>query len=302
MKYKKYKKIHCIGIGGIHVSALAKLLLNQGVQVSGSDLVKSEITDELKKQGAWVFIGHNNAKLRKICETCENTKDILVIYSDAVPENNSERIEAKKLGIPQMSSYEFIGELSKDYYTIAISGTNGKSTTTAMLGLILEKAGLDPTVIVGTKVKQWDGNIRIGKSKYLVTEADEYKAHMLKLNPKMIVLTNIEEDHLDFYRNLDDIIEHFKKYVEKLPENGVLVYNSDDDSVTQLLNYLVTKNIGYSANDVDSLKLQVPGEFNKYNAAAATSAAKELGISDKIIKESLEDLQELVKRVGSRRL
>ena len=218
---KHYKKIHCIGIGGIHVSALAKLLLSHGAQVSGSDLVKSEITNELQKLGVHIMIGQNQKNVPKDAG--------LVIYSDAASDDNSERVAAKKFGIPQMSSYEFIGELSKDYYTIAISGTNGKSTTTAMLGLILEAAGLDPTVIVGTKVNEWDGNIRIGQSKYLVTEADEYKAHMLKLNTKMIVLTNIEEDHLDFYKDLDDIVEHFKKYVKQLPKDGVLVYNKDDE-------------------------------------------------------------------------
>ncbi|MBU4332134.1 UDP-N-acetylmuramate--L-alanine ligase [Patescibacteria group bacterium] len=299
---KDYKKIHCIGIGGIHVSALAKLLLSQGAEVSGSDLVKSKITEELQGTGADIIIGHDDAKLRKICETCENAKDILVIYSDAVPEDDLERMAAKKLGIPQMSSYEFIGELSKDYYTIAVSGTNGKSTTTAMLGLILEAAGMDPTVIVGTKVKEWKGNIRIGKSKprtrtssvrgkYLVTEADEYKAHMLKLNPKMIVLTNIEADHLDFYKDLDDIVKHFKEYVAGLPRDGVLIYNRDDVQITRLLDYSITKNVSFGVEDVSSLKLQVPGEFNKYNAAGAASAAKELGISNEIIKKSLENFK-----------
>jgi len=282
MRIGKLKQVHCIGIGGIHVSALGKLLLARGVEVSGSDLVKSEITDELEGSGADINIGHKDSNV----ELCD-----LVIYSDAVPEDNVERKKAKELGIEQMSSYDFIGELSKDYYTIAVSGTNGKSTTTAMLGLILEAAGLDPTVIVGTKVDQWGGNIRIGKSKYLVTEADEYKAHMLKLNPKMIVLTNLEEDHLDFYKDLDDIVEHFRKYVGKLSEDGVLVYNKDDANVAKLLHCYIARKVGYTVGDVSSLRLRVPGEFNRYNAAAAAVAAKGLGVSNEVIKQSLEEFK-----------
>ena len=310
-----YKKVHCIGIGGIHVSALAKLLLSWGVDVSGSDLEQSEITDELQKMGARIVIGHDKNNLQT--EAPEGEQAFarlqggdgvdLVIYSDAVSDDNTERVEAKRLGIRQVSSYEFIGELSKDYYTIAVSGTNGKSTTTAMLGLIMEAAGMDPTVIVGTKVNEWGGNIRIGESKYLVTEADEYKAHMLKLHPKMTVLTNIEEDHLDFYKNLDDIVLHFKKYVKKLPDDGVLVYNEDDGVTAGMLDGLSCRKMGYgvgdgclklsrmSSNDsndeVFDVRLQVPGEFNKYNAAGAVVAARELEIDDEIIKKSLEDFK-----------
>ncbi|NQU77162.1 UDP-N-acetylmuramate--L-alanine ligase [Candidatus Falkowbacteria bacterium] len=291
---KKYKKVHLIGVGGIHVSALAKLLMSRGVKISGSDMEESDITKELQELGARVWIGHDEdnlqAKEGEIRESrLQGGEEIdLVIYSDAVPEDNVERVKAKELSIPQMSSYDFIGELSKDYYTIAVSGTNGKSTTTAMLGLILEKAGMDPTVIVGTKVDEWGGNIRIGKSKYLVTEADEYKAHMLKLNSKMIVLTNIEEDHLDFYRDLDDIRKHFKKYVKKLSKDDILVYNKDDTNIVKLLHCSIARNISYSGKDVGSLSLGVPGEFNRFNAAAAAVASKEMGVGDDVIKKSLE--------------
>jgi len=286
---KNYKRVHCIGIGGIHVSALAKLLIGNGVEVSGSDMAESDITKELQKIGARVYIGHSDTNLRM--HTNDSNDVDLVIYSDAVPDNNVERALAKKLGIKQVTSYEFIGELSKDYFTIAVSGTNGKSTTTAMLGMILDNAGLDPSVIVGTKVREWDGNIRFGNSKFLVTEADEYKAHMLKLNPKMIVLTNIEEDHLDFYKDIDDIVDKFEEYVKRLPKDGVLVYNKDDANIVKLLHCLIARSVAFGVKDVGSLKLRVPGEFNKYNAAAAAVAARELGVDEETIKASLENFK-----------
>ncbi|MGC9049140.1 MAG: Mur ligase domain-containing protein [Patescibacteria group bacterium] len=150
------KKVHFIGVGGIGTSTIAKLMLKQNKIVSGSDLNSSEITQELKKLGINFFLGHR-------AENLSNDTD-LVIYSPAVPENNPERQKAKKLGIPQFSYPEFLGQISKEKFTIAVSGTNGKSTTTSILGLILEAAGLDPLVIVGSKVQQWGSNLRLSNS------------------------------------------------------------------------------------------------------------------------------------------
>src|SRR4030043_220327 len=185
MDITKLKKIHIIGIGGIGISAVAKLLLNQDKIVTGSDLNDSDIIGTLKNFGAKIKIGPHKA---------ENvTKDInLVIYTDAVPEDNPERVQAKKLKIENLSYFQFLGQFSKDKYTIAISGCHGKTTTTALTGLILENGNFDPTVIVGSKVKNWDGNLRLGGSEYFVVEGDEYRAQMIQLNPKVIILTNLE--------------------------------------------------------------------------------------------------------------
>jgi len=238
--------------------------------------------------------------------------------------------------VREVSYCDFLGELSKQYLTVAISGTNGKSTTTAMLGLILERAGLDPTVIVGSKVKTFpDGNLRLGKSKYLVVEACEYNAHMLKIQPQMIVLTNVEEDHLDFYRDLNHIKETFVNYIKKLSNDGFLIYNSDDcaseevvraigNSQLTISNYGVDLPADYMAKNIlikpghqyfdilrttkheevlGSFSLQIPGRFNIYNALAAVSAALNLGILPEIIKETLENFSGIWRRfekVGER--
>jgi len=200
-------KIHFIGIGGIGVSALAQYYLAKGHKVSGSDLVSSEITGSLKKSGAKIFIARHLAK------NLPDDTD-LVIYSPAVSSDNPEIEKAKKSGIKIQSYPEALGELTKKYFTITVSGTHGKSTTCAMIALVLMKAGLDPTVIVGTKLKEFNGsNFRIGKSKYLIIEADEWQASFLNYWPKIIVLTNIEREHLDYYKDLKHILKTYKEYI-----------------------------------------------------------------------------------------
>ncbi|MCJ7786845.1 Mur ligase domain-containing protein, partial [Patescibacteria group bacterium] len=223
-------KIHFIGIGGIGVSALAQYYLTKGHKISGSDLTSSEITNFLKKKGTKLILGRHLAK-----NLPEDTD--LVIHSLAVLPNNPEMKKAKKLGIKVQSYPEALGELTRKYFTIAVSGTHGKSTSAAMIALILIKAGLDPTVIVGTKLKEFGGSYcRVGKPvrqaqrkiQYLVIEADEWQASFLNYRPKIIVLTNIEKEHLDFYKNLNHILKTYKKYIGHLPKDGVLVANSDD--------------------------------------------------------------------------
>jgi len=302
----KIKKIHFIGIGGIGVSAIAKMMILLGKKVSGSDLVNSEIVGELKKKGAKIFIGHRKENLEKDVD--------LVIYSPAVPEDNPERQATKEQKIQEFSYPEFLGELSKNYFTIAVSGTHGKTTTTALIGLILEKAGFDPTVIVGSEVKSFsEGNFRLGKSKYLVVEACEWKAHMLNLHPQIIVLTNLEADHLDYYKDLNDIIFHFQKYIDKLPSEGKIILNVDDENLLKKLlprrkvvSYgikkpadVMAKNIevgpGFQKFQLSSfklhslIKLKIPGIFNIYNCLAAFACALSLGVKSEIIKEVLEN-------------
>ena len=284
----KRLKIHFIGIGGIGVSALAHYYLAKGHKVSGSDLAPSEITQGLKKKGAAIKIGqHKRINVPKNAD--------LIIYSPAVKPDNPEIREAKKRKLKIQSYPEALGELTKQYFTIAISGTHGKSTTTSMLGLLLVKAGLDPTVIVGTKLKEFDnGNCRVGKSKYLIIEADEHFASFLNYWPKIIALTNIEADHLDYYKNLNNLLKTFKQYVFHLPDCGILVANGDDKNIKKILkgriNFKVKK---YSLKQPEAKKLKkilkVPGEHNIYNAMEALTVARLIGISDKTSFKALSE-------------
>src|SRR3989339_1551329 len=220
--------IHFIGTGGIGISAAAKWCIAKGKNVSGSDLRSSPVTDELSRRGMDFRSGHASSNVPEGAQ--------LVVCSPAVLETNVERVRATELGIPQWTYPEFLGALSKEFSTIVISGTNGKSTTTAMLGLILEAAGYDPTVIVGSKVASFpDGNLRLGKGRFLVVEACEHQAHFLHMHPEMIVVTNIEEDHLDFYRDIDHIRETFQAFVDKRKGKGLVVWNADDPQSQKLI-------------------------------------------------------------------
>ncbi len=278
-------KIYFIGIGGIGVSALARYYLEKGHKVSGSDLVSSEITQTLKKLGARIFIGKHKAK--------NLLKDVdLVIYSPAVTPTNPEFKEAKRKKIKTLSYPQALGELTKKHYTIAVSGTHGKSTTTCMIGLLLTKAGLDPTVIVGTKIKEFGGtNCRVGKSQYLVIEADEHMASFLNYWPKIIVLTTIEADHLDYYKNLNNILKAFKKYINHLSKDGTLVVNNDDKIIRQLIGNRKQEIKHYSLKQPEASKLRkilkIPGEHNISNALAALTVARILKIPDKVSFKAL---------------
>ncbi|MBU4421998.1 UDP-N-acetylmuramate--L-alanine ligase [Candidatus Parcubacteria bacterium] len=335
MPYKKYKKIHFIGIGGIGVSAVAKWALLEGVEVSGSDVENTEITSELQKMGAKIFIGHKEKNIARDID--------LIVYSSAVPATNPERSVLRRIRhskslplekegqdgfnndlIPQKSYFEFLGEITRGKKLIAVSGTNGKSTTTAMLGKILIDAGLDPLVIVGSKINVFShGNFNYGKGEYAVVEACEHNAHMLNLHPWSIVLTNIEADHLDFYKNLDNILEAFKKYVAKIEKGCFLIYNGDDKNSAEVAKTHACRLISYGVHeDADlrfeerhidkgtqifqtktvglpkpyQMELQVPGLFNVYNAMAAISMAKALGIKFEVIKKSLANFRGLWRR------
>ena len=265
--------IYFIGIGGIGVSALAKYYAAKGNRVTGSDLVQSEITDALKKLGI------------TICRKSDFLHVDQVIYSPAVPKTNPELKKARKLGIPCLSYPEALGELTKQHYTIAVSGTHGKSTTCAMIGLILAKAGLDPTVIVGTKVKEFGpstnsgSNCRVGKSKYLVIEADEHFASFLHYWPKIIVITNIEPDHLDYYKTFKNLKKTFEKFVSHLPKEGILIKNENIKKKNEKLQSKI-KNI-----------LKVPGEHNEDNALAALAVARTLKIPDKVSFKALSEFK-----------
>ena len=294
MRNKKLK-IHFIGIGGIGVSALARYFLAQGAEVSGSDLVDSQIIEDLRKMGAKIPFSPplQSGGLAHRVENIAADLD-LVVYSAAVEKDNPELIEARQRGIKCQKYAEALGELTEKMYTIAVSGMHGKSTTTAMIGLMMEKAGSDPTVIVGAKVREWgDSNFRLGHSKYLVIEADEHNASFLNYWPKIIVLLNIEEEHLDYYRDLEHILETFKKYVSHLGEDGVLVANQNDENINKIFNFQFSNpNFEikkYNLKLTSGLNLKIPGQYNLSNANAAMKVAEVLGISKKTAIESLNN-------------
>lgn len=283
------KRIHLIGIGGIGVSALAKYYLAKGYQVSGCDLARSEITDQLKAMGVQIRIG----KPDKACIPSNTAK---LIFSPAVRTEHAERQEAAKRNIPSLTYPEALGELTKIYDTIAVSGTHGKSTTTSMIGLLLTKAGLDPTVIVGTKLKEFgNSNCRVGKGKYLVIEADEHFASFLNYWPKIIVLTTVEADHLDYWKTLKNLLKGFQKYTTHIPKDGTLVANKDDKNIQSIIARSKARVQGYSLKhkEANTLKriLKVPGQHNVSNALAALAVARLLGIKDAVSFKALGEFQ-----------
>ncbi len=261
--FSKIKTVHFIGIGGIGTSAVARMFVLEGKKVSGSDMAESEVTEGLKEAGATVFIGEKAAHIPEGTE--------LVIYTIAIGKDNSELVEAKKLGIPVLSYPEALGIISKDKYTIAITGTHGKTTTTAMVAKILMDAKMDPTVIVGSFLNETKTNFVAGKSKFLVVEGCEYRRSFLNLSPKILVITNIDADHLDYYKDLEDIKSAFAELTAKLPKDGILIHNSDTLSLPS------------------DFKLKIPGRHNLENAKAALALARALTIPEEKALQSLSE-------------
>jgi UDP-N-acetylmuramate--alanine ligase len=280
-------KIHLIGIGGIGVSALAQYYLSKGNQVSGSDLVASEITDFLKEKGIKVYIGNSAENIKKDFD--------LVVYSPAVKKNNPELVQAKSYKLKAISYPEALGDLTKGYYTIAVAGAHGKSTTTAMIALVLIEAGFDPTVIVGTKLKEFgNSNFRAGKSKFLVIEACEYDSSFLHYSPKIIVVTNVDKEHLDYFKTFTNVKKAFKDFILKLSADGFLIFNKDDKYIPRISKPKF-KTMGFSLKQKETQKikttLKVPGLHNVSNALAALQVARALGISDKTSFKALSEFK-----------
>ncbi len=254
------KKIHMVGIGGIGMSALAQLYVAQGVRVTGSDKEESRTTHMLREKGVeTLVIVHFGSSLPEDAE--------LLVYSDAVPSDNTERAEAHKRGIPQMSYFEALGKAAEGKRVVAVAGTHGKTTTTAMLGKILADCGADPTVIVGSIVPEWESNFRPGKSDIFIVEACEYRKHFLTFHPEVLVITNIEWDHTDYFKTPEEFEAAFEEAREQAQR--------------------VVEQAQYYSEVVP--ELLIPGEFNKENARAAKAAAKALvsGISEAHINASL---------------
>lgn len=274
-----YNKAYFIGIGGIGMSALAQMLKAHGVDVSGSDREESPVSEMLEGKGIRVVIGQKS-------ENVPSDADI-AIYSDAVPKDNPERARARSLGIRELSYFAMLGEVSKGKRTIAVAGTHGKTTTTSMLAKILGDVGASPTAIVGSIVKDFSSNYLEGFSNLFVVEACEYRNHLLELSPEVLVLTNVEWDHTDFFPSLAALQETFRSALERVPVSGVIVTNPSDTNIAPLLKNVHANVIDYTQEPPYDLRL--PGEFNQMNARAAVAAAKAIWprISNESIAKSL---------------
>lgn len=277
-----HEKIHFVGIGGIGVSSLARYYLAKGARLSGSDLAESDLVRELAAEGVIMRIGHHSDNLLRDVSR--------VIYSAAAKEDNPELKEARRRGLPCMTYAEALGELTKQYITIGVSGAHGKSTTTALLSLMLVHAGLDPTVIIGTCLAEFGGkNIRIGKSRYLVIEADEYNRSFLHYAPQIAVITNVDAEHLDTYKNLAGVIKGFSKYVAGLPKEATVVVNAQDKNTIAAVKGCKRTVVKFNEKNKRMVKwpLEVAGQFNQLNAEAAYRAAAVLGVTRKDAAEAV---------------
>lgn len=276
-------KIYMIGIGGIGMSALSQLYRAEGNAVSGSDREVSPVTELLERKGIRVALMQ---KAENVPHDAE-----LVVYSDAVWEDNPERMRTKELGLRQISYFEALGEVSKGKYTIAVTGTHGKTTTTAMLTKILKDAGKKPTAVIGSLVSEFGSNFVEGEGDLFVVEGCEYRDHVLKLSPTVLVLTNAEWDHTDWFPSLAAEQEMFGKAVSKLPKNGAFVTNLDGPNIEPIVAKATCRVVDYTQEDVP--ELQLIGEFNMMNARAAAAAARAAfpDITEASIRKSLSEFK-----------
>jgi len=275
------QRIHFIGIGGIGMSGLARLFLHDGKTISGSDRSASAITEALEKEGV-------NFYPAQVPDNITNDID-MVVYTEAMTAEHPEMVAARALNVPMVNYFEALGLVANQYYVIAVAGTHGKTTTTAMLIDIFEAAGLDPTAIVGSLRAKTKSNYRAGKSKYFIVEACEYRRDFMYLEPDVLVITNIEAEHLDYYKDLADVQSAFRELAEKVPESGVVIAETTNPTVAPILQGLQNKVIDYrEALDLD-LSLKAPGLHNRLNAAAAAAAAAFVGIEADVIKAALQD-------------
>lgn len=306
--FKKPMHVHFIGIGGISMSGLAEILLEENFQISGSDMKASAMTDKLASLGASIMIGQKASNI---------TDDIdLVVYTAAIHPDNPEFCAVKEHGIPMLTRAQLLGQMMDNYKNpIAVSGTHGKTTTTSMLTHILLAAKKDPTISVGGILDAIGGNIRVGKSDILVTEACEYTNSYHSFNPVISIILNVEEDHLDFFSGIEEIRESFRTFARKLPKHGLLVVNGDMDCTdfiqegvaADIVTFGITgKNLTYSAANIsydeqgngsydlvengqitDHINLHVNGIHNIMNSLSVIAVARRLGIDSEDIKKGL---------------
>lgn len=311
----KDKTIHFIGIGGISMSGLAQILLTRGFNVSGSDMKASPVTDKLASIGAKIYIGQSENNI---------TNDIdLVIYTAAISKDNPEYVKALSLNIPIMSRAELLGHIMKGHkYNVAVSGTHGKTTTTSIISHICLAANLDPTILVGGQLDAINGNVRSSNSQYFITEACEYKGSFLKFFPYIGVILNIDADHLDYYKDIDDIQNAFVKFAKLIPKDGYLVCYAEDkrmdkvisESNCNVITYginkgnVTCKNVHFNekacasfdvykdGNELMHVQLNVPGKHNILNALASICASLCLNVSSENIVKGIANFKGIHRR------
>lgn len=311
--YGHIKKIHFVGIGGIGMSGIAELLLNQGYGVSGSDLRESDTTQRLKGLGGEIHIGHRE-------ENIEGAD--VVVTSTAVSDSNPEVVAAHRQHIAVIPRAEMLAELMRMKFGVAIAGTHGKTTTTSMMAMVLTHAGVDPTAVIGGKVDAFGSNAKLGRGKFLVAEADESDGSFMHLSPTIAVVTNIDADHLDFYSGLDEIKEIFVDFINKVPFYGRAVLCLDDPQVQEIiplvkkrfLTYGLSSQADFHANEIlhregqtsfvahyqgkelGRISFQMPGRHNVLNALAVIAVAMELGVPFRTIASGFREFCGLQRR------
>ncbi|MGE0132137.1 MAG: UDP-N-acetylmuramate--L-alanine ligase [Blastocatellales bacterium] len=305
--FKKYQHIHFVGIGGIGMSGIAEVLLNLGYRISGSDAKSSAITERLSKLGASIFEGHGARNI-------EGAQ--VVVTSTAVRTDNPEVAEAVRRQIPVIPRAEMLAELMRLKYGIAIAGSHGKTTTTSMVATVLDRAELDPTIVVGGRVNTIGSNAKLGHGDFMVVEADESDKSFLKLTPTIAVVTNIDLEHLDFYRDIEEIRAHFVQFVNKVPFYGSVIICLDDPNIQMIIPQIARRVMTYGmrahaeisasgvqvsrenfgsdfavrrkGEELGRIKLNVPGEHNVLNALAAVAVGLDLEVDFPVIAEGLE--------------
>lgn len=312
--YRKKYHIHFVGIGGIGMSGIAELLLNLGYKVSGSDLKSSDITERLIRFGGIIFRGHEAHQI-------EGAN--VVVISSAVDENNPEVRAARQMSVPVIPRAEMLAELMRLKYSIAVAGAHGKTTTTSIVSAVLDRGGLDPTVVIGGKLKSIDTNARLGEGEFIVAEADESDGSFLKMSPAIAVVTNIDREHLDHYEDLDDIKSAFLHFIDRIPFYGLAVLCLDNEPVQDLIPKIKKRYTTYGmstqadiqaknvlfeglksrfsiyqrGDHLGDIRLNLPGLHNVYNSMASVSVGLELSIPFDTIKDALETLEGVQRRL-----
>jgi len=302
--FGKTKHIHFVGIGGVGISGIAEVLMNQGFRVSGSDLKQTDVTERLSGLGGDIYIGHSAANIEGA--------DVLVV-SSAVPESNVEIVAAKENKIPVIMRIEMLAELMRMKYSIAVAGTHGKTTTTAMVSSILEHGSLDPTVVDGGIITGLGSNARLGGSEFMVVEADEAYGSINSMSPTIAVVTNIDNDHLDYYETMDEIKKAFLNFINRTPFYGTAILCLDEENIQELIPKIEKRFITYgvdtqadlTATDIQvagtgvsytanrsgqalgKISIKLPGRHNVANSLAAVTVGLELDIPFKKIAEAL---------------
>lgn len=312
--YKRYQHIHFVGIGGIGMSGIAELLLNLGYRVSGSDIKEADLTRRLAQLGAAITIGHRP----------ENVLDAdVVVLSSAISDDNPEAVAARALGkVPVIRRAEMLAELMRLKYSVLVAGAHGKTTTTSMVATVLARGGLDPTVVIGGKLNAWGTNAKLGHGDFMVAEADESDGTFLLLSPTIAVVTNIDLEHLDFYRGLDHIQQTFLEFINEIPFYGLAVVCLEDAGIQTILPQIGKRFVTYGfspqadfqarnieirglftsyrafyhGEDLGEVEIRIPGRHNVLNSLAAIAVATELEVEWASIRDGLADMTGVQRR------